>query len=291
MPSRSEPKINIAVRSRLFVGLGVLCLSVILLLHWIPALAIMIPILGGGAVGYWIWKQWKQEQCQQQRRQAKIDATFYQLLRQQQGRISVLDFAMHTQLNGVSAQAYLNLQAQALSAYYETTPHGDVVYVFNLAGVQSVASQHRVPPAEVTWAYAEQARAEQVHRAKAQAAWANAKQIRTLHQISRQAASTQPPRQASVTQKDMPERIQAGYIAITEIDNCGQGIKDASIQSSPQKQPKSHRSIELPRSSRNVTSEQSTVTRDRVDRASDQVVTIDVQAVDVQAVDVQAVGG
>jgi hypothetical protein len=177
MPSRSD----LEIKSRLFLGLGLLSLVVLLLRLLLPVF--VIAALGAG--GYWLWRQWKQQQQQQQRRQARLDAKFYQLLRQQQGHISVLDFAMFAQINGAAAQSYLNAQAQAFLAHFETTVRGDIIYVFNLATMPGPSS-HRFTPAETAWAYAEQAHSARMRAKKAQTAWANAKQIRTLSQLSKQ---------------------------------------------------------------------------------------------------------
>lgn len=156
MPSRS----NLETKSRLALGLGLLSLVAILLLRLLlPVVVMAIPLALFGAGGYWIYGQWQR----QQRQQARIDAQFYHLLRQRQGLISVLDLAMSAQINGSEAQAYLNTQAQAFSAYCKTTLHGDIVYVFSA----------------VAWPSAPRAQDKKV-----QAAWANAKQLRVLRQLS-----------------------------------------------------------------------------------------------------------
>ena len=174
MPSRS----NLEVKARLFLGAGLLGLVVVLLLR------LLLPVLAfaGLVVGsYYLWQQWNRQKQRQQRQQARTNAQFYQLLQQQDGRISVLDFAMRTQLTGEAARDYLNTQAQAFAAFFETTLQGDIIYVFNLAAVR-YPSAH----AEAAWAYAEQVRAERAHAEKAHAAWTNAKQVRTLHQSQKQ---------------------------------------------------------------------------------------------------------
>ncbi|MGB3293438.1 MAG: hypothetical protein WBB01_10665, partial [Phormidesmis sp.] len=66
------------------------------------------------------------------------------------------------------------------------TAQGDIIYVFNLAAVRGGGtSQAQAASPEATWAYAHQARAERARAEKAQTAWANAKQIRTLRQLSK----------------------------------------------------------------------------------------------------------
>lgn len=266
---------------------------VVLLLKWLPALAMTLPILGISAVGYWLWTEFQQEQDQRKKRQARVDAKFYRLLRQQQGRISVLDFAMHAQLTGPAAQAYLNQQAQTFSAYIEAGSAGidaggmgtprNLVYVFELTGllmdlsasdVNTAVGDRHPRHAEAVWAIAEQTRRQQVRANQAQAAWANAKQIRTLHQLTRIEAAVGPtqirqdirqidnsherhepglvalPSSSSASQQlssqennnSEPTPIQAGYIAISTIDSQGkeQGSYPGSVSpaQAPQAKPK-----------------------------------------------------
>jgi len=182
MHSRSDLEIKL----RLVLGLILLSLVVVLLLR------LLLPVLatiGFVAGGYWLWQQYRNQQQRYQRQQARIHAQFYQLLRQQQGRISVLDFAMRTRLSGADAQNYLNTQAQAFSAFFETTLSGDLIYVFNTTHsdrVQQEAHQARAysEHASAERAYAQQAQA--AAQTAAQTAWTNANQIRTLRELSKQ---------------------------------------------------------------------------------------------------------
>ncbi|MEM9089267.1 MAG: hypothetical protein AAGC93_11030 [Cyanobacteria bacterium P01_F01_bin.53] len=228
------------LKSRFVLALSITSLVVVVLVNWIPALAITLPMLGILAIGYWLQQQWQKEEHQQQKQQARLDAKFYQLLQQQQGHISVMEFAMQAQINGEAAQAYLNRQAQAFSAYVETRLPGNMIYVFSLAALQGLPSHHAIQ-AEAAWAYAEQARVEKTKTEQAHAAWVNAKQIRTLHQLSHQGPSPQRNQLKSSRQHDdqetilasaqssntdssnteSPNSIRAGYIAITTIDSHG----------------------------------------------------------------------
>lgn len=237
--NKGDSNVQLLTKYRVLIALGIASLVLSVLAHWLPVLAISVPMIGLSALGYWLWMQWQQEQDKHQRRQAKLDAVFYRLMRQQQGRVSALDFAMITQLNGAAAQAYLNEQAQAFAAYCETTLDGNIVYVFNLAAVHrlgaQVTAQRRATQAEAAWAYSEKARAEKVRIEQAQVAWANAKQIRMLHQLSQKGtpavskgapkklASPSPKIVSSPAPADIPsaaasEGIRAGYIAITPIE-------------------------------------------------------------------------
>ncbi|MGB3570751.1 MAG: hypothetical protein WA783_05885 [Phormidesmis sp.] len=153
-------------RSRLILGLGLLSLGLVWLLKLLwPVLILFGMSLGG----YWLWRQQHRKYRAYQRRQNRLSEKFCHLLQQRQGRVSALEFAMHTRLNSRESQRYLHSQAQAFNAFFERTVHGDIVYIFDLAVVFSLAPalappayaplrQQPATPAEIAWAYAEQSR-------------------------------------------------------------------------------------------------------------------------------------
>ena len=165
-----------------FAGLGLIAF-VLLLRLLLP----MLLLLGLLALGYWIWRTAHRYHQRRRRRQARLNTQFYQLLRRQQGRISALDFAMFAQTDGLTAQGYLNEQAQAFSAYCETTVQGDIVYVFNLAAIAQL-TQHE--NAQIAWA--EQAQAQRAYVERKKAAWISAKQMEALRGRSQKEAAEQP---------------------------------------------------------------------------------------------------
>lgn len=89
----------------------------------VPLLPIVVPLVGGG----WLWRRY---QTQHQHHQDRLDRAFYEMLRQHQGRMMVLDFAIATQLSAVEAQQYLDAKAREFAARYEVTQTGDIFYVF-----------------------------------------------------------------------------------------------------------------------------------------------------------------
>ncbi|MEO0540519.1 MAG: hypothetical protein AAFZ80_06605 [Cyanobacteria bacterium P01_A01_bin.105] len=116
------------LESRIRVALTV-C---ILLLATTLLLRLLLPWLlvsGVAALGYWYWQR---RYAHQRQRQNTLNHVFYDLLQAQQGRISVLDFAMQAQLSGTEARQYLDAQARAFSARFEPTPQGDILYIFSL---------------------------------------------------------------------------------------------------------------------------------------------------------------
>ncbi len=109
------------------VFVGALCLVGLILTvvhRLLPLLQVLIPIIIGG----WIWQRQRQKQ---QRRQKRLDKTFYKLLQAHQGRMMLLDFAMSAQISAIAARHYLNARASEFAARFEVTEQGDVLYVFS----------------------------------------------------------------------------------------------------------------------------------------------------------------
>jgi hypothetical protein len=91
-----------------------------LIAPFVPVLALM----GGGGL---VWHLYQRHQRQ---RQVACDQAFYELLRQHQGRMMVLDFAIATQQSAIAAQQFLDAKALEFSARYEVTQTGEVFYIF-----------------------------------------------------------------------------------------------------------------------------------------------------------------
>ncbi|MEO0456289.1 MAG: hypothetical protein AAF152_06845 [Cyanobacteria bacterium P01_A01_bin.114] len=137
---RSQPSADLESKIRLALGMCVLAVLVLLLLR------LLLPwlLIGSVTVGsYLFWQRWRR---QRQLHRAFLHSQFYQLIKKQQGQISVLDFAMQTQISGDEAKDYLNAQAKAFYASFEPTLQGDIVYVFNLTRVQSAPATIDIQP-------------------------------------------------------------------------------------------------------------------------------------------------
>ena len=76
---------------------------------------------------WWIRKQYHSRKREQQ---SHLNSTFYQLLQDNQGRVTVLDFALKSNLTGLQAKHYLDQQAQEFMADFEVTEQGEIVYCF-----------------------------------------------------------------------------------------------------------------------------------------------------------------
>ncbi len=92
----------------------------------VPLLIWLVP-MGCGLCGLWAWRRYQWQLVQ---RQKALDGVFYELLRQHQGRMMVLDLAIATQLTAAAAQQYLDTKAREFTARYEVTQTGDVFYTF-----------------------------------------------------------------------------------------------------------------------------------------------------------------
>jgi len=82
----------------------------------------------------------------EQERRDRLQATFYRLLKQGNGRITPLSFAMETSLPGELAKAYLDERAREFGANFDVDEAGNMFYRFNLEGV-SLPEGSVSPPA------------------------------------------------------------------------------------------------------------------------------------------------
>jgi hypothetical protein len=125
MPSPTPPDWPTRLAIALAAGATVLAVGWLLrvLLPW-------LMVLGGIAVVAGCWHR-------HQQRQRYLYAVFYDCLQATQGKLSVLDFAIATQLPSAQARAFLDARAKELWAEFEPTPQGDVLYTFPLRQVQS----------------------------------------------------------------------------------------------------------------------------------------------------------
>ncbi|MEL7144501.1 MAG: hypothetical protein AAGL08_20100, partial [Cyanobacteria bacterium J06573_11] len=133
LPRQSAPPpSDFESKSRLVLGIGLLSIG----LAWL--LRLLWPVLvvvGAGAGGYLLWlKQYRRFLAYQHREDRLLDQFCY-LIEHRQGRISSLEFAMHSRVDKRAAQRYLHSQAQSFGAFFERTVHGDITYIFNLAVV------------------------------------------------------------------------------------------------------------------------------------------------------------
>ncbi|MEO0536777.1 MAG: hypothetical protein AAF215_23310 [Cyanobacteria bacterium P01_A01_bin.123] len=91
------------------------------------------PLLGGG---FLLWSGFRQgaraKKIQQAKSQAELRELFFTLLQENQGEVSVLKFAMASDLEGEAAREYLDARATEFGADFNVSDRGDITYVFPL---------------------------------------------------------------------------------------------------------------------------------------------------------------
>lgn len=96
----------------------------------VACLMLGTPALAGSG-----WLVWHEHQRQQQQIEHRLQAIFFQLLRQGEGYIAVLPFAMQTDLNAAEAKAYLDQRAREFQADFQVSDTGQVFYYFDVNGI------------------------------------------------------------------------------------------------------------------------------------------------------------
>ncbi|XGV95004.1 MAG: ribosomal protein L7/L12 [Leptolyngbya sp. BL-A-14] len=108
------------------------------------AAALCLFGLPPSALGGWLVVNGRRKQEQEAR--DRLQTTFFNLLKQGNGRITALSFAMATGLTGAMAKAYLDERAHEFSANFDVDDEGNMFYRFNLGGVSLPGSSSNAPP-------------------------------------------------------------------------------------------------------------------------------------------------
>ncbi len=93
--------------------------------HAVAFMVLGLPLTIGGA-----WTVWGLRRDAQ--KADFIDSTFYRLIEEGQGQVTVMRFAKNTQLTDVEAKLYLDQKAKAFNANFDVSPEGGVSYRFHL---------------------------------------------------------------------------------------------------------------------------------------------------------------
>jgi ribosomal protein L7/L12 len=88
--------------------------------------------LGPSALGGWLILGGRRKSEQEEH--DRLQTSFFKLLKQGDGRITPLGFAMETGLTGELAKAYLDERAREFSANFDVDEEGNMFYRFNLGG-------------------------------------------------------------------------------------------------------------------------------------------------------------
>jgi ribosomal protein L7/L12 len=80
------------------------------------------------------WFALKSTDRKRQEERDRLQTAFYRLIRETNGHLTVLRFAMETGLDGETAKDYLNQRAKEFNAAYNVTEEGNLTYHFDLGG-------------------------------------------------------------------------------------------------------------------------------------------------------------
>ena len=86
----------------------------------------LIAASGGG------WIVWNLRQKHQKELKQNLDSVFYQLVKVESGRITVLQLAMEAQISGEEARKYLDGKAKEFNASFEAREQGNISYLFDV---------------------------------------------------------------------------------------------------------------------------------------------------------------
>ncbi|NER83134.1 MAG: hypothetical protein F6K42_26995 [Leptolyngbya sp. SIO1D8] len=117
-------KSNSDLSERLAIGV-IIASGIVLFLAVLKLLLPWLLLLGAIAFAIKLWSRYRQKG-------QALNSLFYAMLQQNQGRISVLEFAMAAQITGTAARSFLDARAKEFFADFEPTQQGDVTYVFAL---------------------------------------------------------------------------------------------------------------------------------------------------------------
>lgn len=75
---------------------------------------------------------WRLRQQNQKEISDRLQDIFFQLIKENQGNITVLRFAMETKLSGEAAKKYLDGQVKEFNGTLEVSDRGDISYQFDI---------------------------------------------------------------------------------------------------------------------------------------------------------------
>jgi len=87
----------------------------------------------GGWLALGLYRQSKEEeQASEQENSNNLQSIFYRMVQENEGRISLLGFAMQSQLPPTTAREYLDVKAQEFNANFKVSEEGSVLYQFDM---------------------------------------------------------------------------------------------------------------------------------------------------------------
>lgn len=95
-----------------------------------------LPITGAGG-----WLVWTLHQKDRKQLQQRLQSLFFQLLHQNQGKITLMQFASEAQLTADVAKQYLDKKALEFSATFNVSEDGHIYYCFYSIGQERLENK------------------------------------------------------------------------------------------------------------------------------------------------------
>lgn len=92
----------------------------------IDYLLLGVPITAAGG-----WLAWTLHQQDRKQVQQRLQSLFYQLLNQNEGKITLMQFALEAQLTAGVAKQYLDEKAKEFGATFNVSEDGQIYYCFH----------------------------------------------------------------------------------------------------------------------------------------------------------------
>lgn len=89
-------------------------------------------VFGFPAAAWGGWLAWSLKQKNQNQGSDRLHSTFYRLIKEGNGQITVMRFAMEAQLPAAAAQQYLDEKAKEFDADFGVNEEGGIFYYFIL---------------------------------------------------------------------------------------------------------------------------------------------------------------
>lgn len=93
----------------------------------LACLILGLPITTGGS-----FLLWSAGATRLQAKQARLQSSFYKLLKENKGYITVMRLAMATKVSGDEAQQFLTEKAKEFNADFKVTENGSIIYKFDI---------------------------------------------------------------------------------------------------------------------------------------------------------------
>ncbi|WP_242021895.1 50S ribosomal protein L7/L12 [Microcoleus sp. FACHB-831] len=111
----------------------------------LTCLVYSLPLMGAGS-----WLAWESYKDHKQEIRDRVQSTFYRLIKEGDGNITVLNFAMEAKLTAEQAKQYLDEKAKEFDGSFNVSEEGGISYYFLISGTSDryLYSSNTIPTTE-----------------------------------------------------------------------------------------------------------------------------------------------